>query len=426
MLASMHSLGLTRLINIGLRGMTLVSKFLLIFFLAGYLEPAELGLYGLVAATISYAIYPLGFDFYTYSTRELLKQDRSQWASLLKNQGTLHLALYAVVLPLLLLVFVYELLPWHLAGLFFIVLILEHINQELNRLLIAISMQLTASWVLFLRSGLWGLILVLWMYYDPTVRSLQVVMIAWSIGGFLALTLAYLTFYRLRLTGWWSPIDWRWILKGLKVAIPLLLATLALQGVLTLDRYWFETLQGLEVLAAYVLFMSMANALMTFLDAGVFSFTYPKLISTHHEKRHGEFGKALKQSLVLCAILTGLFVIGASIAIVPLLSLLNKEVYIQQLSLFPWILLIASLYAFSMVPHYALYAQGYDKAIIYSHLTAFLLFGLVTWLFSTFLPEKAVLLGLVAAFSVLLIWKTWAFYRLTPKSYRSAAKAETH
>jgi hypothetical protein len=52
-----------RLINISLRGMTLVSKFLLIFFLAGFLEPKELGLYGLLAATIGYSMYLLGFEF---------------------------------------------------------------------------------------------------------------------------------------------------------------------------------------------------------------------------------------------------------------------------------------------------------------------------------------------------------------------------
>lgn len=76
-----------RLINIALRGMTLGSKFLLIFFLARFLEPAELGLYGLLVATIGYALYLLGLDFYTYSTREILKRERNEWGGLLKNQA---------------------------------------------------------------------------------------------------------------------------------------------------------------------------------------------------------------------------------------------------------------------------------------------------------------------------------------------------
>lgn len=69
----------SQLTNIAIRGSTLASKFLLIFFLARFLEPSELGVYGLFAATIGYSLYLLGFDFYTYTTRELLKCDRSQW-----------------------------------------------------------------------------------------------------------------------------------------------------------------------------------------------------------------------------------------------------------------------------------------------------------------------------------------------------------
>ena len=70
---------LARLVSIVLRGMTLGSKFLLIFILARFLTPAELGLYGLLAATIGYALHLLGLDFYTYTTRELLKRPREEW-----------------------------------------------------------------------------------------------------------------------------------------------------------------------------------------------------------------------------------------------------------------------------------------------------------------------------------------------------------
>ena len=59
----MTTRSLARLFNMALRGLTLASKFLLIFFLARFLEPAELGLYGLVVATIGYALYLLGLDF---------------------------------------------------------------------------------------------------------------------------------------------------------------------------------------------------------------------------------------------------------------------------------------------------------------------------------------------------------------------------
>lgn len=83
-----------RLANILLRALTLSSKFLLVFYLAKFLEPAQLGLYGLFAATIGYALYILGLEFYTFSTREFIKTPSSEWGNYLKSQTYLTLTIY--------------------------------------------------------------------------------------------------------------------------------------------------------------------------------------------------------------------------------------------------------------------------------------------------------------------------------------------
>ena len=100
---SLHSLH--RLANIGLRSMTLGSRFVLIFILAKLLEPAELGLYGLLTATIAYVMMAVGFDFYSYTTRELINTDRKHWLALLRDQGVFFGITYAVVVPLCFLIF---------------------------------------------------------------------------------------------------------------------------------------------------------------------------------------------------------------------------------------------------------------------------------------------------------------------------------
>src|SRR5690606_16168777 len=61
------------LFNIGLRGLTLSSRFLLLFALARWLSPAELGLFGLVSAIVGYGIYLVGLEFYAFATRELIR-----------------------------------------------------------------------------------------------------------------------------------------------------------------------------------------------------------------------------------------------------------------------------------------------------------------------------------------------------------------
>lgn len=409
-----------RMLNIALRAATLASRFLLIFFLARFLAPAQLGLYGLLTATIGYSLYLLGFDFYTFTTREVLKRERQEWGGLLKDQGALSLVLYAIFIPLLSLIFIKGLLPWSLAGWFFALLVLEHLNQELGRLLIAISEQLLASVMSFLRQGTWAIAVTALMAAEPATRSLDYVLGAWTVAGLVAVIAGAYRLTQLGIGGWHKKVDWNWIATGLKVSIPFLVATLALRGVSTLDRYWLQSLGGLEIVGAYVLFMGISGTLMAFLDAGVFAFSYPGLISAHHKQQPALFRKNLRLLLVQTAMLSMAFAVVSLLLLSPLLAWLGNPLYTAQQYLYPWMLLITVLNALGMVPHYALYAQGIDRPIIHSHIASLFVFVMATWLFSLRWPLLAVPLGLCAAFTLILTWKAWAFFKFTPLPYRSA------
>ncbi|MCL6700901.1 hypothetical protein [Pseudomonas sp. T1.Ur] len=407
-----------QLSNVAIRGLTLASKFLLIFFLARFLEPAELGIYGLLTATVGYSLYLLGFDFYTYSTRELLKRGREEWGGVIKAQAALTVLLYAIFLPLLSLIFVEDLLPMSVIGWFFALLILEHLTQELGRLLVAVSDQLYASLMLFFRSGVWAVLVTGLMFVMPEARDLNVVFGAWAVGGGIALLLGICRIKRMGLDGWRQEVDWAWIIKGLKIAFALLVATLAIRGLFTLDRYWFQALAGMEVLGAYVLFTGISMALISFLDAGVFAFIYPDLISSYQRSDGDGFRRLFRKLLLQTAALSGLFAMVGLLAIGHLLDWLGKPLYAEQQGLFVWILLATVLYALGMVPHYGLYAQGRDRPIIHSHIASLLIFVLATWIFAQYWPQLAVPLGLCISFFFILCWKAWSFHRLTPAPYR--------
>ncbi|MBC3362637.1 hypothetical protein [Pseudomonas sp. SWRI154] len=407
-----------QLSNVAIRGLTLASKFLLIFFLARFLEPAELGIYGLLAATVGYSLYLLGFDFYTYSTRELLKRDREEWGGVLKAQAALTVVLYAIFLPLLSLIFVKDLLPMSVIGWFFALLVLEHLTQELGRLLVAVSDQLYASLMLFFRSGIWAVLVTGLMFVMPDARDLDVVFGAWTAGGVVALFLGVFRIKRMGLSGWRQEVDWAWIVRGLKIAFALLVATLAIRGLFTLDRYWFQELAGVEVLGAYVLFTGISMALVSFLDAGVFAFIYPGLIRAYQQTDGDAFRRGFRKLLFQTAALSGVFAVVGLLAISHLLDWLGKPLYTEQQGLFVWILLATVLYALGMVPHYGLYAQGRDRPIIHSHIASLLIFVLATWIFAQYRPQLAVPLGLCTSFFFILCWKAWSFHRLTPAPYR--------
>lgn len=410
---------LERLFNLVLRSMTLACKFLLVFFLARFLTPSALGLFGLLTATISYALYLLGFDFYTFSTRELLKFSKNQWGGMLKSQIVFTVVLYCLLCPILILLFTFGALPWAIAYWFFVLLVLEHINQELMRLLVAISKPLMAGWVLFLRAGSWTLVVAGLMLVAPRFRNLEVVLLCWTIGSLWAAISAVKHLHGIGMGGWRKHVDWAWIGKGVRVALPLLVATLAIRGLFTLDRYWLEALAGLDVLGAYVLFMGIGNAIMSFLDAGVFAFIYPNLIVAYQKGQADVFRNNVKRLLLQTLTFTVVSIAIALVLVDPLLGWLGKPIFREQEGIFVWILLAIFLYALGMVPHYALYAQGRDGPLIRSHVVSLFAFITATWLASGCWPQIAVPLGLCVAFLLILLWKVHAYFRLTPIPYRS-------
>lgn len=414
---------LGRIVNVGVHGVNLVSRFLLIFFFAKYLDPASVGYYGLFSVAVGYSIYFVGLDFYTYVAREVLKAPSTKRGQLLKGQAALSGLLYFLFFPVALVLLHYADFPRMLVYWFFPILFFEHFNQEISRLLIALSEPVAASVLLFIRQGSWALVTVALMAWEPAVRDLQTVMVLWVVAGFTAAFTGVCKVRKMRMGGWGEALDWHWIRCGIAVSAAFLLATLALRGIQTFDRYWLEALGGIEIVAAYVLFLGVAGTLLTFLDAALFAFTYPALIQLHHEQNTDVAHAKVRQMLWLTIIISCGFALISWLLLPYLLLWINNPVYSGAINLYSFLLSAMIVNAISMVPHYALYARGYDRPIIHSHIAALIAFLLVTWMLSTDFSVIAIPIGLNFSFVVILLWKGIAYIRL--KKLDSVPKAAT-
>jgi O-antigen/teichoic acid export membrane protein len=406
-----------RLVNVLLRGSTLLSKFLLIFFLAYYLEPSEVGLYGLFFAAVSYSIFLVGLDFYVFSTRELIASEKNAWGGLLKSHVSLVAVLYVIFFPFLSFLFYFELLPWRLAPWFFLLLFLEHFSQEFNRLFVAASKQILASIVLFVRSGAWCLVVIFAMYLYEDARNLEFVFVSWSIGSGFACILSLYAVYRFRLGGWDSLVNWQWIKRGLIVAGPFLLATLSIRGIFTIDRFFMEYFANLDLVGVYVLFIGMANALVAFLDAAVFVFIYPGLIRSFHDGDVAAFRRGMRKLVFQSLVVSVIFVACAVLLIDPILGMIGKSTYSESKNIFYMVLFGVFVFVAGFVPQYGLYAQGLDRHIVLSHMFSFVFFVFAVFLIAGYVQGLAVPIGLCVAFLVAFAWKFFAYVKLTPRDY---------
>lgn len=362
-------------VNMALRGLTLTSKFFLLICLAKLLPPEQLGIYGLFTVTISYSLYLLGLDFYTYAHRELLSHPREVWSGIIHNQFVFYAVVYLFILPLLLIVFVAGWLPWMIIGWFYLILIFEHISQELYRLLVACDRLTHANISLFFRGGAWAYAVVALYKFKPELHNLNTIWTCWSFGAGISIIIAFVS---VRITigpGFGrAEIDWQWIRRGIKVAAQFLIGTLALRGLFSFDRYFLDIYAGKSAVGVYSFYMGFANALLSFADAGVISKLYPRIVASYRAGRYSEYKQNLKRLAIGIIVLYATITIGLYVTIQPILMYIGRAIYIDHIMTL-WVLLTSiGIYCLGLVPHYALYAQGADRAILIASILSLLLF----------------------------------------------------
>lgn len=398
--------------NVILRVGTLGTRFALVFILAKYLDAASVGYYGLFTATVGYALLSVGMDFYIYSSREITRTEQSNRGRLLKSQVALAGILYSIIIPASIFVLPSSGFPNILLWMFIPILVLEHLNQEIYRLLIILSHQLSASVLLFVRQGSWALAIAMLMALNESSRNLTTVMILWACAGALAATAGIWKLRSMEFGGWDKRIDWGWIRKGIVVSGAFLIATLAVRAIQTFDRYWLEALAGIEVVAAYVLFFGVASALSVFLDAAIYSFQYPEFVRLGNSKKYKEMHHKVRRMALQTLGFSLAFSFASALALPLLLGWLGDPIYQSEINLYYWVLGGVIVLSLSMAPHYALYALGEDRAIIASHLAALLVFVATTLGLSQVSRLYAVPVGVLISMAAVLLWKTVAYLRV--------------
>lgn len=413
-----------RLLSVGLRMSSLALRSVLVFLLARYLPPSDIGLYGLLVVTVAYAMYPLGLDFYTYSTREMLRSDRGRWHTYLRSHTALTVALYAVLAPVMALAFATDLLPWSVAPWFFLLVMFEHLGAELDRVLVAAGNQLGASVCLFIRQAVMPLIVIPLIAVADPLRSLDLVLGAWVVLDAVAAFAGWLIVRRLLAGSSRGFVDWKWIWTGIRVCVPFLIGTLCLRALFTVDRQIVKVDAGLEVLGAYTLFMAFGAAMTNLIGVGIHQFTYPHLVAAAHRQDWAVYVKTIRSMAVQTVAVAGCVALVVTVCLPFALHVVRGAVYDQYAWTVPWILATTALYNCSLVSHYALYALDADRVILAITVGALGCFVAVVSLLGTSAPVQTVLAAIATASAVLLVGKTVAARRHYRTAWRETEMAE--
>lgn len=357
---------------VGIRGIGLIAKFLLVLCLVRYFQPSDLGLYGIITAIVAYTLFFLGMEFYNYTSRALVDASPSAQALIIRDQFILYSVVFLFLSPLLYLLFDNNILPWSLFSLFLLLVLTEHISNELMRILIAMARPYLANLVFFLRQGLWVVILLPLLCFLPTTRQFSVILIAWIAGAAFSILIAFIGLRHLPWRSTWrQPINWAHIWQGLGISRPFIVSAFCALSMLYIERFFVNYYCGLDAVGIYTFYAGLSLTLHNLVNTGVSKMRLAQLLSAWKQNNHNQFQHEATRMLKDTTLFVILFVIISLCLIFPFVNFLNKPVYLSHLSIFYFLLFGAACRSVADVPLYTLYAQHRDRLLLTINLAAF-------------------------------------------------------
>lgn len=368
-------------LNLVFRALSIISKFLLILYVAKYQGTDNLGIYGIFNTSVLLGIQFIGLDFYVFNTRELLREPRQQ--PLIARQLYFHLFSYVLVFPLLF-IFVAntEFITANHIFYFMVILLLEHLSNELYRLLLTLKKDTLASFILFLRTSSWIIILLTLWETRVVSLNLESIYIAWILGNLcsLAFPLVYLSkSYDWITSDFEIRIDW--ILKGLKISTPFFICTLFLKLLEYSNRYILDYYHGKYEIGVYTFFSNFAGTL----SIGVFTLVtmvqFPKIVALGNRgienKEFRDESKRFTKTTSLMALALSPFVVMGVAGVIWFMGDAN---YWGDFGSFVILVAANILISFNYATHYVLFSVHHDKHILFSNLAGVLISLILSFL----------------------------------------------
>ena len=400
-------------INGFLRVLSILPKLYLSFYLLRVWTLDDIGKFNLLSTTITILILIIGLDFYNYSNRELVNSDNQLVkGEILLRQIVFYFCIYSLLLPILYLLLRRFLPLGELEIYFFIILICEHLSQEIYRILNILKFQITASILLAVRNTLWICIFfVTFFFNNETEVTFSILFKSWAVGTTICTIFSFLILN--------SKINFKdfffsykrtfdFYRKSTKVVGIYFLITILYKLLEYSGRYILNIYFDPKVLGVYSIFYQISNLMTLFIDSTIIAFLYPKLLSCLQENDFKSFRVEVVNS-TFKILLFGLAFIGV-------FYILSDEVYTfigkTELKNYDSLLLIILfsnlIYSLSFVYHYALYSMQKDKSIFYSVIFSFILY-LSTSVFIMYFNIYGVALGGFISYSGLFFSKYFIY-----------------
>lgn len=393
-----------KLYNLTIRGSATIIKLAFTLFLGSIFTESEFGLYSLIISSIYISLILIGFDVYLDCNRKIIqKEEPKEQAFILNNQLASYIPFY--FLFSIVIFFIPErIIPKEFIFLFFSVSIIEHLNSEIFRLLLALRKTVIANLLFFIRNGLWPLVILV-LYYFNFQFNISILLSYWLYASILALIIG-LIFLRKKYKLDLSLIDKKTIIASYKYAFIFFIGTIAYKIVEFSDRYFIDYYLDKESVGVYSLYSQFGSVLNTIIFTIVISIGYPKLLKAIYSNNLKQIIKERNNMLMEIVIISILTLLGGYLLLDTLLAIIDKPLYFKFNYLFYLVIISNIIFNLSYVYHFIMI--GYQKDFKITILT--LIGAAINIILNIILIQKYGIIG--AIFS-----KTFAFLFILISKY---------
>lgn len=347
----------------GMRGTSLVVKFIFTLFIARYMGFETLGAYGLIASASIIASLFFGLTLIHTISRNAVTQTQLEICRSILYYGQYIIFVYMFLLiPTYLISVFYNNIQ--LSFLILIVILFEHINGDFYRLFLNLSKPFLANLLHFVRTAVWMIVFMLVAYLNPELKTLDNILIAWILGGVIAM----IGTVTIMLSWPWREVSCdltlsQWVKNEFKQA-----RNMHITSVLTaISQYWshflISILLGLQLTGVFVFFMQIMSALTNLVQTGVIQIARPKLVRAFKSQDQNYmkiFFKSFKDTMIVSVLMA--LCAWPSLYFVTLH--LDKPLALEWFSIFPYILILFILAIASEVLKLIFYSYYRDDIVL--------------------------------------------------------------
>ena len=394
---------MSKYINLSLRVSASGAKFLYLLLITKYAEWSDVGLFGVLSAMVSLIVLMVGVDFYVHANRELMLNVKNK-QTIITTQAALYLSIYIIFAPLIILYYLWLTdFPTDFAYMFCLWIVLEHLNIEIYRALIALEKQLKASIILCIKQILPVVILLFAIFFTnyeiDYISAVTILFLPLLVAGVLGIYFLQIDLLDL------SCIDLSFVKGGIKISIIMIISTFFLRYISTMDKTFVLSSYGVEKAGIYTILFSISMIISIVYDAVFSSYVVQKLVRLGGASDPPEFHRYFKEiSWQSMNILIISFLIVAVI-IYPVIVILEKPEIFLYLKEYVALCALALAFCHLSLTSMGLIALKRDFVNLVTNLLMFLVFIVITNMNSTNMDLLDFILILISIYAVAIFLK---------------------